>query len=236
MTIRIALVGDESTHTSHRELNAVRPLLGHDVDAEWVATDGAEVRDLSAYDGVWLVPGSPYRDDAAAYAAVQWARRNAVPFLGVCGGLQYAVIEYLRNVLGEVGASHAEADGENADNAVVPLACSLQGEERLVTPTPGTHFSTLVDEPFLGMHFCGYGPAPAVVERLVAAGMVVGATADDAPVELLELPTHPFYVLTLFQPHIGASAGRPLHPLLADFVRAARAHRSAGTRTENAVG
>jgi CTP synthase (UTP-ammonia lyase) len=90
-------------------------------------------------------------------------------------------------------------------------------------PTPGSHFATLVPEPFAGMHFCGFGPAPAVVERLVEGGMVVGATADDAPVEVLELPTHPFYMVSLFQPHIGASAGRPLHPLLADFVRAARA-------------
>ena len=61
-----------------------------------------------------------------------------------------------------------------------------------------------------------------MVERLVASGMVVGATADDAPVEVLELPTHRFFVLSLFQPHIGASEGRPLHPLLAAFVAATR--------------
>ena len=143
-----------------------------------------------------------------------------MPFLGVCSGLQYAVIEYVRNVLGQPDATHAEADGEAASNVVVPLACSLQGQERIVTPVPGSHFATLVEEPFAGMHFCGFGPDPAVVDRLVAGGMVVGATADDAPVEVLELPAHRFYVLSLFQPHIGASTGRPLHPLLADFVRA----------------
>jgi CTP synthase (UTP-ammonia lyase) len=222
MTVRIAIVGDESTHTSHREVNAVRPQLGADVLTEWVATDSVGGRDLSAYDGVWLVPGGPYRDDDAVYAVVQWARTHDVPFLGVCSGLQYAVIEYVRNVLGQSDASHAEADGEAASNVVVSLACSLQGQERLVRPTPGSHFATLAPEPFAGMHFCGFGPDPAVVERLVEGGMVVGATADDAPVEVLELPTHSFYVLSLFQPHIGASAGSPLHPLLADFVRAAR--------------
>ncbi len=236
MTVRIAIVGDESTHTSHRELNAVRSQLGDDVEAVWVATDSDELRDLSAYDGVWLVPGGPYRDDEAVYAAIRRARTGVVPFLGTCSGLQYAVIEYVRDVLGETEASHAEADGEDASNVVVPLACSLQGEERRVTPTPGSHFATLVDGPFVGMHFCGYGPARSVVERLVAGGMLVGATADDAPVEVLELPTHPFYVLSLFQPHIGASTGRPLHPLLADFVRAARAHRSAHAVAENARG
>ncbi|MGC4110159.1 MAG: CTP synthase [Nocardioides sp.] len=227
MPVRIALVGDESSHPSHRELNAVRTRLGDDVLAAWVATDSAEVRDLSAYDGVWLVPGSPYRDDAAAYSAITWARTSGVPFLGVCGGLQYAVVEYVRNVLGQADASHAESDGSDASNVVVALACSLQGEERLVTPVPGSRFATLVEAPFVGMHFCGYGPSAAVVEQVVAGGMVVGATADDAPVEVLELPTHPFYVLSLFQPHIGASSGAPVHPLLTAFTAAART-RAAG--------
>jgi CTP synthase (UTP-ammonia lyase) len=222
--VRIALVGDESSHPSHRELNAVRAQLGDDVSAEWVATDGVGVGDLTAYDGIWLVPGSPYRHDRAAYAAVRWARENAVPFLGVCGGLQYAVVEYVRNVLGQADATHAETEGAGASNVVVPLACSLQGQERLVTPVPGSRFATLVDGPFVGMHYCGFGPDAATVEHLVAGGMVVGATADDAPVEVLELPTHPFFVLSLFQPHIGASTGAPLHPLLAEFVRAARTY------------
>jgi CTP synthase (UTP-ammonia lyase) len=227
--VRIALVGDESTHPSHVELNAVRRQLGADVVAEWVATDSPDARDLTAYDGIWLVPGSPYRDDQAAYEAVRFARENDVPFLGVCGGLQYAVVEYVRHVLGDEHATHAESDGESDSNVVTALACSLQGEQRLVTPVPGTRFATLVDEPFVGMHYCGFGPSQATVARLVAGGLVVGATADDAPVEVLELPGRRFYVLSLFQPHIGASAGAPLHPLLAAFVEAARAY--ADTRT-----
>jgi CTP synthase (UTP-ammonia lyase) len=231
--VRIAIVGDESTHTSHLEVNAARAQLGTDVLTEWAATDSPAVRDLSAYDGVWLVPGGPYCDDDAVYAVVRWARTHDVPLLGVCSGLQYAVIEYARNVLGQPDATHAEADGAAESNVVVPLACSLQGQERLVTPVPGSHFATLVDEPFAGMHFCGFGPDPAVVSRLVAGGMVVGATADDAPVEVLELPAHPFFVLSLFQPHIGASTGRPLHPLLADFVRAC--HEYAGMRVDAGV-
>jgi CTP synthase (UTP-ammonia lyase) len=124
VTVRIALVGDENdAYPSHRELNAVRSMLGDDVVAEWVATDGAQVMDLSGFDGIWLVPGSPYADDAAAYEAVRWAREHDVPFLGTCGGLQYAVIEYLRNVLGLPKASHAESDGVDDSNVVAALAC-----------------------------------------------------------------------------------------------------------------
>lgn len=229
MSVTIALVGDRKPdHPSHRELDAVRGLLGEDVSAEWVSTGGERIRDLGGFDGIWLVPGSPYADDSAAYEAVRWARENDVPFLGTCGGLQYAVVEYFRNVLGVAGASHAESDGPDDSNVVHPLACSLQGEERLVRPIAGTRFARLTrDEPFVGMHYCGYGPGGVEVERLVEAGMVVEATAEDAGAEVLELPANRFYMLTLFQPHIGALAGKPLHPLLGEFVRCARTYAPA---------
>src|SRR5690242_3279903 len=229
MSVTVALVGDrQPSHASHRELDAVRGQLGEGVSAEWIATDGDRVRDLGEFDGIWLVPGSPYADDAAAYEAVRWARENDVPFLGTCGGLQYAVVEYFRNVLGIADASHAESDGSDGSNVVHRLACSLQGEERLVLPVAGTRFSELVDdEPFLGMHYCSYGPGPEEVERLVAAGLVVGATAVDAGAEVIELPSNRFFMLTLFQPQVGALAGKPLHPLLQDFVRCAGDRRLA---------
>lgn len=226
MSVTIALVGDRQlAHASHRELDAVRFQLGEDVVADWVATDGDRIRDVGEFDGIWLVPGSPYADDDAALAAVTWARENDVPFLGTCGGLQYAVVEYFRNVLGVAGASHAESDGSGASNVVHALACSLQGEERVVRPVPGTRFAALVeDRPFTGMHYCSYGPGAAEVERLVEGGMVVEATAEDAGAEVLELPANRFFVLTLFQPHIGAVARKPLHPLLREFVGCARAY------------
>jgi len=224
VSVTIAMVGDRMPdHPSHRELDAVRGMLGQDVVGDWVATDSDRVTLLCDFDGIWLLPGSPYADDAAAYEAVRWAREIDVPFLGSCAGLQYAVVEYFRNVLGVASASHAEADGIAEGNVVHPLACRLQGEERLVRPIPGTRFSRLVnDEPFVGMHYCSYGPGPGEVQRLVEAGMVVEATADDAGAEVIELPANRFFVLTLFQPHIGALAGKPLHPLLGEFVRCAR--------------
>ncbi|MFI5039251.1 MAG: CTP synthase, partial [Solirubrobacterales bacterium] len=126
MQVNIAIVGDEKdVYPSHREINAVRSMLGEDVDTEWVPTDGDRVRDLERFQGIWLTPGSPYADDEAAYDAVRWAREQDVPFLGTCGGLQYAVIEYFRNVLGVVNASHAESDGADDTNVVRALACSL---------------------------------------------------------------------------------------------------------------
>jgi CTP synthase (UTP-ammonia lyase) len=207
-------------------------MLGEDVDTQWVPTDGDRVRALEGFDGVWLTPGSPDADDAAAYDAVRWAREGDVPFLGTCGGLQYAVIEYFRNVLGVGNASHAESDGVDDDtNVVRALACSLDGEERVLRPLVGTRFSRLVgDEPFVGMHYCNYGPGHHELQRLVESGMVIEATADDAEAEVIELPTNRFFMLSLFQPQIGALGGRPLHPMLAEFVRCAREHAASGAR------
>ncbi len=138
--MRIALLGDHSSHPSHRELDALVPRLaiGLGVEARWVATDSGE--DVTAYDAVWLVPGSPYADDAAVLAALTDVREGGIPFLGTCGGLQYAVVEFARNVVG-LRATHAESDGVDDDNVVAALACSLQGEQRLVTPISGTRFA-----------------------------------------------------------------------------------------------
>jgi CTP synthase (UTP-ammonia lyase) len=229
MRVSIALVGDENdAYPSHREINAVRSMLGEGVDTQWVPTDGDRVRDLGGFDGIWLTPGSPYVDDAAAYEAVKWARERDVPFLGTCWVLQYAVIEYFRNVLGLTSASHAESDGVSDTNVVRSLACSLHGEEREIRPIAGTRFSRLVnDEPFMGMHYCNYGPGSEEIKCLVEGGMVIEATADDAEAEVIELPTKRFFMLSLFQPQIGALAGRPVHPLLLEFARCARERAAA---------
>ncbi|MFC7493885.1 MULTISPECIES: glutamine amidotransferase-related protein [unclassified Nocardioides] len=212
---RVALLGEDRGHRSHQELNALRPML--DVETTWVRSDSGF--DIGQYDGVWLVPGSPYADDAAVLRALTVVRESGIPFLGSCGGMQYAVVEFARTVLGE-SATHAESDGEADDNVVSALACSLYGEERVVTPVPGTRFAGWVDAPFTGMHFCNYAPTAEVVARLERAGVVVGATADDAGAEVLEFPDHPFYVTSMFQPHVGALAGAPVHPLVRAFATA----------------
>jgi CTP synthase (UTP-ammonia lyase) len=157
------------------------------------------------------------------FAALTQVREGGIPFFGACGGMQYAVIEFTRNAIG-AAATHAESDGLGDDNVVAALACSLYGEQRTVQPVPGTRFASWVSEPFVGMHFCNYAPTPDAVARLEEFGVVVGATADDAGAEVLEFPEHPFYVTSMFQPHIGASEGAPIHPLVREFVAASIRH------------
>ncbi|HEX3803022.1 MAG TPA: hypothetical protein VHV75_09300 [Solirubrobacteraceae bacterium] len=213
----VALLGDRCDHPSHHELDALIPRLENEmgVTAEWVPTDSGF--DITAYDGVWAVPGSPYADAQAVIEALRSSRERQTPILGTCAGTQYAVIEFARNVLG-TAATNAEADGEADDNVISGLACSLQGQERLVSPVAGTRFARWCPEPFVGMHFCSYGPTATAILALQQVGVIVSATAPDAGAEVLEFPDHPFYVASMFQPHIGASAGRPIHPLICAFV------------------
>ena len=227
MTVRIAIVGDlDPAKHSHRELEAARSLLGSDVETTWVATDSPAMAGIAAgttaYDGVWIAPGSPYADDAAVLSVIRFARESGLPLLGTCGGMQYAVVEFVRDVLGRPG-THAEVDGVGADNAVGALACSLVGEQRVVTPVPGTRFATLLGgASFTGVHYCSYGPTTATLSTLQQHGWVVEATAPDAPVEVLSYEPHPFFVLTLFQPQIGAIQWGRVHPILHAFVDLAR--------------
>ena len=227
MTVRIAIVGDlDPAKHSHRELEAARSLLGSDVETTWVATDSPAMAGIAAgttaYDGVWIAPGSPYADDAAVLSVIRFARESGLPLLGTCGGMQYAVVEFVRDVLFRPG-THAEVDGVGADNAVGALACSLVGEQRVVTPVPGTRFATLLGgASFTGVHYCSYGPTTATLSTLQQHGWVVEATAPDAPVEVLSYEPHPFFVLTLFQPQIGAIQWGRVHPILHAFVDLAR--------------
>ena len=74
-------------------------------------------------------------------------------------------------------------------------------------------------EPFTGFHWCSYGLAGGVAERLSAAGLVMNSSAQDAGVEGFELPEHPFYLATLFQPQMGSTERGQLHPLIAGLCQ-----------------
>jgi CTP synthase (UTP-ammonia lyase) len=221
--MRILALGDrDPAHLTHRELDAAFGLMPAGVECEWTATDSRAARELDAADGVWLLPGTPYRDDEAAYAAVAHCRGSGTPFLGTCGGLQYACVELARSLAGIDGAVHAESDPDGETLVIAPLACSLYGERREVTPVAGTRLAEICGTaPFTGFHWCGYGLDAAVEDRLRDAGVVLSARAPDAGVEAIELPGHPFFLATAFQPQVGAGDSGTLHPLIRAFLDAA---------------
>jgi CTP synthase (UTP-ammonia lyase) len=227
--MRILALGDRDVaHLTHRELDAAFALMPDGVQCEWTATDSRQARELDVADAVWLLPGTPYRDDEAAYAAIAHCRRSGMPFLGTCGGFQYACVELARSLAGIDGASHAETEPDAEGIVVAPLACTLYGEVRSVLPVTGTRLAAICGaEPFDGFHWCGFGLNARYVETLQAGGVVIGATAADAGVEAIELPDHPFFVATAFQPQVGNGAAGRLHPLIGALIDAGR--RSSAT-------
>jgi CTP synthase (UTP-ammonia lyase) len=206
----IAALGDRNTgYLTHREIDATIALAPQ---IRWVGSEDARIGD---YDGVWVVPGTPYRDEDAVMAAIRFAREEGMPILGTCGGFQHMAVEYARNVLGISGAAHAETEPDGETIVVGALACSLVGEERTVTPVPGTRLAAICgSEPFAGFHFCNYGLAAEL------EGLVVSAHAEDAGAEAFELPDHPFYLATLFQPQVGTAERGSLHPVLGALLAA----------------
>jgi CTP synthase (UTP-ammonia lyase) len=218
----IALGDRQPEFLTHREIDAALALMPEGVDCCWVATDDPRARELDDIEGLWLLPGTPYRDDAAAYAAIVHCLDSRTPFLGTCGGFQYASITLARTRLGLANAGHAESDPDAGQHVVEALQCSLYGERRTVTPVPGTRLASICGEaPFQGHHQCGYGLAERFESPLQRAGVVISAHAPDAGVEGIELPDHPFFLATAFQPQVGSSDTGELHPLLRAWLRAA---------------
>jgi CTP synthase (UTP-ammonia lyase) len=224
--IRLAVVGDHNPeYETHRAIDHTLTLVAPDVEAAWHGTSVPLAVD--AVDAVWVAPGSPYRDDNAVYRTIGAARRGGTPILGTCGGCQYMLVEFARNVAGFDDAAHGEIDPDATEPVVASLACSLVGQRREIRPVAGTRLAALTgDAPFSGFHYCSYGLNDRYREALVAAGLVIGAYADDAGVEAVELPGHPFYLATLFQPQMESLTTGVLHPILGALIAAAHAARS----------
>jgi CTP synthase (UTP-ammonia lyase) len=216
---RLAVLGDhDPAYETHRAIDYTLTLMPPGVEAGWAATDDPAA--LDGADALWIAPGSPYRDDDAVFAAIRSAREGGVPILGTCGGCQYMLLEFARNVAGINEASHQEIDPDGDEPVIAALACSLVGQRREIRPVAGTRLAELTgDAPFSGFHFCNFGLNDAYRDRLVAAGLVIGAYADDAGVEAMELPGHPFYLATLFQPQMESLETGVLHPILTALVQ-----------------
>ena len=226
----VAVVGDrEPTNRSHLALDTVMARLPFGIDAHWLATDKAACISDSALgdlNGIWMASGSPYRSLDGALRAIRFARERNVPLLATCGGFQHVILEYMRAVAGIPDAGHAEINPGATDGVIVPLSCSLLAQRRWVQAVPGTLAAAICGlQPMDGYHFCAYGVAREWVPRLESAGLVISGHADDAGVEIVELPNHPFYLGTAFQPHIGPDGlaeTRTLHPLIVAFAEAVR--------------
>ncbi|MFJ5553086.1 hypothetical protein [Streptomyces sp. NPDC093225] len=234
---RIALVGDRSPNVkAHVRVPALLTALaerdGLVLDAYWIPTGDAEAEAasgaLAGFDAVWVLPGSPYASEAGALAAVRTAREEGIPFLGTCGGFQHTLLEFARNVCGLAGVAHAENDPDATDLLIAPLACSLVGHEGVVTAAPGSLAEEVLGaERSVERYHCNYGPDPRHLPALTAHGLVLSGHDEEGGPRIAELPGHPFFLATLFQPELYGDGSAP-HPIVRALAAAAVAH--AGTR------
>lgn len=222
----IGLVGNYNPETpAHQAIPLVLPRaaeeLGLAVSFEWVPTEEiSSIEHISRFDGVWCVPGSPYRSIDGALTAIRFAREHGVPFLGTCGGFQHAVLEYARNVLGWADAEHSEMSPEAARPVITMLECSLVEVQGAVRLFPGTLIAKAyaAEEAFEGYR-CRYGLNPEYQAALTEGPLRVSAVDEFGDIRALELVGHPFFVATLFQPERAALSVRRA-PLVEAFVRA----------------
>jgi CTP synthase (UTP-ammonia lyase) len=212
------------------------------VEAQWLPTDSLLDPDLNkkleAFDGLWAAPGSPYKSFDGMLRGIEFARRRDWPFLGTCGGCQYALIECARNVLGIKDADSAENKSGSSNIVIYPVACAvperkpnapkLSGQIPEIRIRPGSYLHSfynndLVTEEF----FCNFEVNPEFEWAIIEAGFPIVARGAQGEVRAIESPNHRFFIATLFQPQLSSKPGKP-HPIIVEFLRAAanwKAHK-----------
>ncbi|MYS13548.1 hypothetical protein [Streptomyces sp. SID4982] len=234
-TATVALVGDRSPNVvSHTRIPRLLDALAERdqlvLDAYWISSEDAEAEGaVRGFDAVWVLPGSPYRSEAGVLAAVRTAREERIPFLGTCGGFQHTLLEFARDVCGLTGVAHAENDPDAEDLLIEPLACSLVGHEAAVVLEPGSLAESVIGSTrTVERYFCSYGPSRHL-DTLRAHGMRFSGHDTDGQVRVAELPDHPFFLASLFQPELYGDGSRP-HPVIRALGRAAVAHAATAAR------
>lgn len=239
--IHIGLIGDYSPDVkAHFAIPQAVALassaLGCSAEVSWLATKECEhIADsiLATYDALWCVPGSPYESMNGALRAIRFAREQGVPFLGTCGGFQHALIEYAHNALGLAEADHAEYNPDGVMLLMSPLVCSLVEKDGKVTFRPGSRIAAIYGRSeTVEQYHCSFGLNPKYQPLLEQGGIQITGWDVTGEARVFELPTHPFYMGTLFQPERSALKD-VAHPLIIAFLEAASTSRSKAAATNS---
>ncbi|MHC4829862.1 MAG: CTP synthase [Planctomycetota bacterium] len=204
------------------------------------------VKLLEGVDGVLVPGGFGERGIEGKIEAVRWARENRVPLFGICLGMQCAVIEFARNVLGLTAANSTEFAPNTPDPVVSLLEEQLGVDAMGGTQRLGAYPCKLVagslaqevygEDSISERHRHRYEFNNRYREGFEAAGMKFGGLSpDEQLVEMVEIPGHPFFIASQFHPEFKSRPTRP-HPLFSGFVAAAlRSGQPAAPKTNDAV-
>ncbi|RZH68313.1 glutamine hydrolyzing CTP synthase [Natrinema altunense] len=228
--VDIALVGkydlEDAYMSIHESLKHAGFEVGSDVTVHWVAADElSEGHDgqLEGMDGVIVPGGFGMRGSEGKIRAVQYARENDVPFLGLCLGFQMAVVEYARNVLGLEGAHSAEMEEDTPHPVIDILPEQYEVEDMGGTMRLGEH-TTVIEPETLAYDLYGdtscserhrhrYEVNPEYFDAFEDEPLVFSGTAGNR-MEILELEDHPYFVGTQFHPEYTSRPGQPSPPFL----------------------
>jgi CTP synthase len=201
---------------------------------------------LKGMDAILVPGGFGERGIEGKIQAVRYAREHRVPYLGICLGMQVAIVEYGRHALGLTDANSTEFNRGTA-HPVIALITEWQdqaqgAQTRDEASNKGATMRLGAQEVLLGAgtqareifgkdtiferHRHRYEFNNNYMERFKQAGLKFSGFSRDSLVEIIELPNHPWFVATQFHPEF-TSTPRDGHPLFTGFIRAARAHRAA---------
>ncbi len=217
-------------------LQGLRVII-EDVDSQDIETNPEALRKLSEFHGILIPQGFGKRGSEGKILAANYARENAVPYLGLCFGFQMAIVSFARHVLGLVDANSTELNPQT-DNPVIDLL----PEQKLVKDLGGSmrlggHDIEIMDGTLAARiyqkhqirerHRHRYELNQEYLPIFEKAGMHFTAFSDDRRrTEILEIREHPFYFATQYHPEYISRPGKP-EPSYFNFVKAAASRKVA---------
>ena len=202
------------------------------LNLHWEDSDNFNVEDLSKYDGVVIPGGFGYRGIEGKITAIEYIRKEKIPFLGICLGLQCAVIEFARNECGIKDANSSEFS-QNTQNYVIDLLPNQNlakddvGASMRLGTYPckikkGTFTSKIYNEEVIyERHRHRYEVNNKFKDELEKAGLVIsGMSPDNNLIEMIEIKDHPYFVASQFHPEFKSRPWEPA-PMFKYFIEAA---------------
>ena len=248
--VDIAIVGKyveyEDSYKSLKE-SLVHGALAHNLKLQvtWIEAEGLEAHNyreqLAGFDGILVPGGFGKRGVEGMLNAIRYAREELVPYFGICLGMQTACVEYARNVCGLTGANSGEFDPATPYRIIYKLR-ELTGVEEMGGTMRLGAWDCVMEPDSLAAQ--SYGTTE-ISERhrhryefnreyeavLTGAGLrLTGTTPDSTYVEIVEIPTHPFFLGCQFHPEFKSKPLEP-HPLFKAFVGASYKNRMAAANT-----
>jgi len=212
------------------------------VHSEFITDDNVAEK-LAGLDGLLVAPGFGHRGVEGKIVAVKYARENGLPFFGICLGMQMAVIEFARNVLGLKEAHSTEMDPNAADPVI-----DLMEEQKKITAKGGTmrlgsypceikegtlaekiYETNLISE----RHRHRWEFNNKYLDQFEKAGMIAsGKNPATSLVEIIELPQHPFFFGVQYHPELKSTVENP-QPIFVHFIKAAKAYAEKKLEVKN---